>query len=368
MAKVLIFSEQDYRTARRANLHPIADALVGLGHEVTFISLRYSLLSAFKRDSRNGIRVNVPERVNNIQCYLWRTIVHPLNLGPGLSNLTAPLYRLYPQLCNEFLDQEIQTASDIIVESGFGVILLARIRGLNQSAKIIYYASDDVGVIGAHSIVQHILEGSEELIDFVCLASRRMASKFSWMRGRLYFVPHGITSSDFDGDFDSPYPTRLNGVSVGYTLFDPEFFDFAAPAFPNVDFYVIGCAMRLRSQRNVKVYDEMPFKATIPFVKNATFGIAPYRPEVGSEYMCDTSMKLLQYRYVGIPAVCPDFAVGHYPNRFGYRPGDAQSIKTAIEAALAVTERVKAPDDCLTWDDVARRVLNPHLFSDTGVA
>jgi 2-beta-glucuronyltransferase len=363
--KVLIFSEHDYRTARRANFHPIADALVRLGHDVTFISIRYSSLSVVKGDPRNGIRANIPEIYNDIECYLWRTIVHPFKPGRMLSPVTIPLYWVYPWLRNNFIDKAIRSASSIIVESGLGAILLTRARAFNREAKLIYYASDDLGSIGAHPIVQHTLEQSREFVDYVCVASRKMASKFHWMGEHVYLVPHGINPADFVGAFDSPYSEKLNGVSVGSSFFDPEFFVHAAPAFPNVEFHVIGSGAKLHHRKNLRIYNEMPFKETIRYIKNATFGIAPYKPKLGSDYVCDTSMKLMQYDYMGIPAVCSDFAVGDNPNRFGYLPGDARSITTAINAALAARDRVRPHRQFLTWDDIARRILNPELFPDT---
>jgi len=364
-SKVLIFSEHDYRTARRANIQPIADALVRLGYDVTFISIRYSLLSLIKGDSRNSIRANVPETYNGIECYLWQTIIHPFNPVPIPSQVTVPLYWIYPTLRNEFIDNAINSASVIIVESGLGAILLKRARALNRMAKLIYYASDDLEMIGAHSIVQRNLEQSGKLIDHVCVASPKMAFRFSWMAGRVCFVPHGINPADFAGDFGSPYSERLNAVSAGSGLFDPEFFVHAAPAFPDIEFHVIGSGAKLKDRKNLRIYGEMPFKDTIRDIKNATLGIAPYRANSAAYYVCDTSMKLMQYDYVGIPAVCPHFAAGDNSNRFGYLPGDPRSIGTAINAALAARDRVRPRRQLATWDDIARRVMNPELFPDT---
>jgi 2-beta-glucuronyltransferase len=365
MAKVLIFSEHDYRTARRANLQPIADALVTLGHNVTFISIRYSSLSVIKGDSRNGIRANIPEIYNGIECYLWRNLVHPFNPGRACSALTAPLYWVYPRLRNDFIDKAIRSAAIMIVESGFGAVLLARARLLNREAKLVYYASDDLQMIGAHPIVQHILEQSGKFVDYVCISSRRMAARFRWMAERVHFVPHGINPADFADALDSPYSEKLNGVSVGSGLFDPEFFIHASPSFPNIQFHVIGSGADLPARKNLRVYKEMPFRDTIRYIKNATFGIAPYKRRPGSDYVCDTSMKLMQYEYLGLPAVCSDFAVGDSAYRFGYLPGNAQSIATSIKAALAAKDRIRPRREFLTWEGVARRILNPELFPDT---
>lgn len=364
-ANVLIFSEHDYRAPRRANLQPIADALVKLGHDVTFVSVRYSLLSIIKGDPRNAIRANVPEVYNGIQCYLWRTLVHPFNPGSVLSAFAAPLYRVYPSLRTDFVTEAIRRASVIIVESGLGAILLPSIRGLNEKGRLIYYASDDLGIIGAHPAVQQALETSRELVDFVCIPSRKMASNFNWMDARLYYIPHGINPADFGGSLESPYSRRWNGVSMGPSLFDPGFFEHAMTAFPDVDFHVIGCGVKMNARGNLRVYEEMPFKETIRYIRNATFGIAPYRRAVGSEYLSDTSMKLMQFDYLGIPSVCSDFAAGDHPYRFGYRPNDPQSIRQAIQGALAIAEQHRPKRQFLTWDDVAQRILNPKAFPDT---
>jgi 2-beta-glucuronyltransferase len=362
---VLIFSEHDYRAPRRANLQPIADALVRLGHDVTFVSVRYSFLSVVKGDPRNAIRANVPEDRNGIRCYLWRTLVHPFNPGRALSALTAPLYRVYPSLRTDFVDEAIRRASIIIVESGLGAILLPTIRTLNRTCRLIYYASDVIGLIGAHASVQKILERSRDDIDFVCICSPKMAPEFRWMGERLHFVPHGINPADFVGSFDNPYSQPLNGISMGPSMFDPDFFEHALPAFPDVNFHVIGCGVKLRARPNLNIYEEMPFRETIRYIRNATFGIAPYRRAAGTDYVCDTSMKLMQFDYVGIPSVCSDFAAGNYAGRFGYRPSDPQSILAAIRSALNLAGQTRPKRQFLTWDDVAERVLNPKAFSDT---
>jgi 2-beta-glucuronyltransferase len=368
--KVLIFSEHDYRTARRANFHPIADALIGFGYDVTFISVRFSLLSLISGDSRNSIPANKPTIHNGVECYLWRTLVHPFNPNnlPVSPVLTIPLYWIYSRLHNDFIDNAIRSSSIIIVESGLGAILLPRARALNRTAKLIYYASDNLDMIGAHPFVQRNLEQCSNILDHVCLASKRMAPKFHWIADRIYLVPHGINPADFAGDFDSPYSEGLNGVSVGSGLFDPEFFLHAASEFPGVSFHVIGSGAKLNAAKNLQIYDEMPFTQTLRFIKNATFGIAPYRFKSSADYVSDTSMKLMQYDYVGIPAVCPKFVVGDSPNRFGYFPGDFHSIKAAIEAAIAARQRVRPHGQFLTWEEVARRILDPQLFSDTRLA
>jgi 2-beta-glucuronyltransferase len=192
-----------------------------------------------------------------------------------------------------------------------------------------------------------------------------MAASFRWAGGRLFFVPQGIRKEDYAAAGANPYAGGRNAVSVGSMLFDPEFFAHAAARFPDVKFHVIGAGMQFSAPGNVVQYPEMPFRATLPYVRYANLGIAPYRPAPDCEYISDTSMKLLQYEYCGLPAVCPAFAAGDNPNRFGYAPGDPQSIAAAVEAALA--HRQLAPRRFLGWEDIARRLLNPRGFADTAL-
>lgn len=243
-------------------------------------------------------------------------------------------------------------------------MFVPRARRLNQSAKIIYLASDILSTIGVHPIVQDTLERCSDLIDYFCLTSRKMTPSFGWAEDRVFVVPHGIDPADFADIGPSPYSSKYNAVSVGSMAFDSNFFLRAAPQFSDVTFHVIGSGTRFLAADNVKIYDEMQFKDTLPFIKYATFGIAPYRPRPDVDYISETSMKLMHYEYLGIPAVCPNFATGDRPVRFGYTPGDPQSIGAAITAAMAASGRVNRPS-FLTWDEVARRLLDPELFADT---
>jgi 2-beta-glucuronyltransferase len=283
-----------------------------------------------------------------VRCFLWKTAFHPINLNSRLLNgLSAPLYKLYAHMPCSFLDDALRSASHVIVESGLGAVLLRRARALNLSAKIAYLASDDLVTVGVHPCVQTELAKAGRLINFACVPSRRMASGFEWAGGRLFFVPHGLHSADFAGPSPNPYSAQLNAVSVGSMLFDPEFFQAAAALFPEVQFHVIGAGQTFDAPSNVIQHAEMNFQKTLPYIRHATFGIAPYRSAQRCDYISDTSMKLMQYEHCGIPAVCPTFAAGDNSSRFGYVPGK--------------------PRRFLSWEDVARRLLDPREFADTVV-
>jgi 2-beta-glucuronyltransferase len=76
---------------------------------------------------------------------------------------------------------------------------------------------------------------------------------------------------------------------------------------------------------------------------------------------------LTQFAYLRRPAVCPDFAAGAYPHRFGYVPGDARSIVDAMRRARAhrFDAEAAAPP---TWDALVPRFLRPWDFQEARLA
>jgi 2-beta-glucuronyltransferase len=367
---VLLSAYHDYRTAKRASIHQIARAMVGLGHDVSFISMRFSHLSRWKGDSRLPLsdRSNRVELADGIKCYLWRTMVHPFASGNRLANaVMGGLFRLYAQTPNRTVDQFLSAADYVIIESSVAAIFIRRIRRRNPCAHIIYYATDLLDTVGAHPFVRQQLEKDGALIGHVSMRSPRMMGDFKWAGDRRYRAEFGVDVSEFSDIGPTPYRTSLNVVSVGSMLFDASFFDAVAPAFPDVTFHVIGCGMKFTPPKNVILYDEMRFKDTLAYLKHATIGVAPYRLAPGTEYLADSSLKLAQFEYFGLPAVCPDFAVGTNAARCGYQVNDKDSMRMSLQRALEMVGKVP-PRRFQTWEEVAARVLAPQDFPDTAIA
>lgn len=151
-------------------------------------------------------------------------------------------------------------------------------------------------------------------------------------------------------------------------LFDAEFFVSASHQFPDIHFHIIGCGQSRHPDYgdNVTLYGEMPHAETLRYLKHARFGIAPYRAASVPVYLADTSMKLIQYDFLGLPAVCPTAVVGDYRNRFGYSPQDHASITHAIQQALNAPHLPSRRH--LNWAEVTDRILESSRFPDTQVA
>jgi 2-beta-glucuronyltransferase len=366
---VFVSAVHDFRMLRRGSIQALASALARLGHSVTFVSVRFSLLSLLKGDSRKFLwrRANRPETVNGVRCYLWFTLIHPFQSNTKFFEMVFKLYYFWhKRLKNSFLDDCFRDADYIVIESGHGILFAERARRLNPRAKIIYRASDKLSTIGASDILQSELEKSAATFDWFCLLSADMADEFAWAREKTFYLPLGIDPDEFRDNGPNPYVAPVNAVSLGSMLFDPSFFRLAARLFPAVQFHVIGCGMTFDAPANVIFYAEMAFKETLRYIEYATFGVAPYRATPNAEYLATSSLKLKQYEYFGITSICPDFAVGRSRNRFGYRPGDEASITQAINQALS-SRFVPVPPP-LNWQDLAQRLLDPQKYADCDLA
>ena len=367
--RILLVSRHDYRTNWRANFHPIADGFAAQGDEVAFVSIGFSPLSRAGKDNRRPLagRANRWERVDGVDCYLWNTPFHPIGLGrPRLDRLARPLYDLFARLPGRALDEAAAAADLILVESGLSPVLLPRLRRHGRRASIVYVASDLFGTIGAPVIMEDILAAGADAIDTVVVVARAMAPHFRHLGRPIRFVPHGIDPAVFASGGPSPYGPGRHVVTVGSMLFDPGVFTAAATAFPDVTFHLIGTPEGPSYPGNVHEHGPMPFAKTIPWLRHADAGVAPYRPGESADYLSDSSMKLMQYDYLGLPAICPGFAVGTSPLRFGYQPGDNASVAAAVGRALDPTVP-RRPVPTLTWVDVAERLAAPDRFADTRI-
>ncbi len=365
----LLLTAHDYRTPRRANMHFIADELAKRG-AMRFFSLRYSALSRRKGDARLFLdaRANRVETVAGVECYLWKTLVHPFNTRRrALRPVEDAMFRWTATHPPAILERWIREADIIFFESGSAILHVDLARRLNPAARRVYIASDDLGVIHAAAFIRDEFERVASGMDALCLPSPKLAATMPPTANK-YFVPHGIDAAIADHADPSPYDDGIHAVSVGSMLFDRTFFDVAGLAFPDITFHVIGPGSidRQGFPSNVRVYDEMPYEETLRYIKHARFGIAPYVSDAVPPYLADTSMKLMQYRFFAIPAVCPESVTGQATDRCGYRPGDTASIVDAVERALVT--RHAAARTVLGWSEVTDRLIDAAAFPDTRLA
>ena len=360
---VIMSGYHDYRSKRKANLHFIADELKLRG-DTFFFSLRYSYLTRYKEDPRHALRdrANTLESVNGVHCYLWRTPLHPFRLPTRLRLIEKAAFKVFALRLPRVVQRIIDEADTIFVESGIAITFVPLVKRRNPMAKIIYMASDSLAAIGQAQAIKDCFARFAHLYD-----SARVPSPY--LRDDVpaaipcYHIPHGIDKKRFESIGPSPFaPGTRNAVSVGSMLFDPSFFDAARVMFPDVKFHIIGSGHDGSTAENVIYYGEMPFDQTLPYLKYSDFAVAPYGKGV-EPYLSQTSMKLMQYDYIGVPAVCPEAACGASGSRFGYKIGEFSSIRDAITSALSAPH--SGNNRHLTWKDVTARLLEPLDFADT---
>ena len=369
MANALFISVHDFRSLRKASIHFIATEMAKQG-TTRFFSVGFSKLSEYRGDTRSSLseRANRTEIVDGIECYLLKRLWHPFALRrKQLAPLEAAMFRAYRGLIPRVPRQWIREADVVFVESGLGVVFIADVRRLNPNARIIYLASDDLDVIRSARTIKQDFIRNFDLIDTVRLPSRLLVSGIPHGESSVV-VPHGIDKSIAERTYPNPYNARRACISVGSMLFDTSFFEIASRLFPEIDFYVIGAGKAAAGLQapNIFVFQEMAFADTLPYLQHAAFGVAPYRDADTPRYLLDTSLKLRQFELFGIPAVCPHFALGDTPSRFGYTPGDAASIQSAIDGALNYTSPIQV--NALNWGDVVDRILHPAAYADVRLA
>jgi 2-beta-glucuronyltransferase len=363
---LVISAHHDYRTPRRSSIHFIADALAKRG-ALRFFSMRYSHLSKHKGDFRRVLdaRANRVESCNGVECLLWKTPVHPINLRSGLlwplERLLFGIYRSTP--CPTLVDW-ISQADVIVYESGITPIHFDLAKRLNPLARHIYLCNDELRTIDAARYAVRTLDRVAPRMDAVILVARSMAGSLA-STANAFYVPHGLDPSLGEQSDPSPYGAGTHVASIGSMLFDADFVAMASHAFPELTFHVIGSGQphNARYGPNVQVYDHMAYEQTIRYIKHADIGIAPYRGDNLPAYLADSSMKLMQYDFFGLPTVCPHAVTGSFSGRFGYIPGDSASIRSAMGRALQAPH-VRSRD-IRSWSEVTDRMLQPQDYADT---
>lgn len=363
MKTVTFITGHYYPSKRRAGFHNLADAAVRLGCHVQFVTVGYSLLSYLRNDYRihaAGIHRNhnraVPIREHLIS-YVYFTPWHPMTL------LLAPLNRasmrwmdMYGQGDLGGLLPLIRETDVFVFESGPGLFLFRRCQKENPDARMVYRVSDDIRMLG--STHPRLVELEREIapeFDAISVPSSVMLDIFPGVPVTL--DRHGLDKAAYDACTQSPYPPGArNAVFVGTGYMDADFLRAAATAHPGCAFHIIGPMTDSVHLPNVHFLGEMPFKATLPYIKFSDAGLSAYKFRKEDTTHTDT-LKIIQYRYCGLPIVSPDFLDLHRDGVFYYTPGNAASCAAALGQALLHGRHPEYADEVRSWDEVASSLL-----------
>jgi 2-beta-glucuronyltransferase len=367
--RALLVTGHYYASRRKAGFHFLADALAGLGFAVTVATVGISPISRLRGDARMAYPVraeaNRPvEKAPGIVSLVWWTPWHPFHLRSAwLDRLSAPLAARWADLPLGPLEAAVRGADLVLVESGLPLLLVRRIRALNPAARLVYRVSDDTRNIGQHAHVVAEEDRVAPLFDLISAPSRYTAERFAALPS-VRFQPHGIDLAAFDRPTADPYAAPPLGprwetevVSIGHSFFDAAFPALAATALPGWRFHVVGALRPEPTLPNVVWHGERPFLETVPFVRHADVGAAPYVRRTGGETLRESSLKLIQYTHCRLPSVGPRFVTRpDRPHLIGYDPGDGASIAAALRAARAIDRRTIRPEPVASWEDLARAI------------
>ena len=350
---------------RRAGFHFLAQAALRAGHEVVFCTAPISWLSWVRRDPRFDNPVIVQRNrmrwvENRLASYVWFTPWHPADLRLGLLNrLSAPWFRRYGRFARPELDEWLAGADTVVFESTPVLVAFDALRRAAPRARLVYRVSDNLASIGCHPIVLKAERYALPQFDLVSVPTLAYPPHFQ-EAGAIH-KPHGLDKELFDSIESSP---RRNGfrahcIFIGMSWLDREFVTLAATALPDVRFDIVGPSTGSWSLPNVRLHGEVPFREAAAMVKAADVGLNTREYHPGAEALAD-SLKVQQYTYCGLPYVAPEFLRTRRPNAFYYRPGDAESIRAAVEAAIRRGRTTGPAGPVIGWDDVLL-----HLLHDT---
>jgi 2-beta-glucuronyltransferase len=356
--KVTLIVAHDYDSKRKVGFHYWADYLVENGHEVDYVSVGKSYLFKLFGRPIPVVKNQWIKLSDKLNVYNWVSTVHPVINHPLINKVLTRLFRLIPHQFGKVNFERLAQSDVIIVESGIGLALIPFIKKLNDKVKVIYEASDRLKTVGAHPYVLEVEQNAKSIFDFIRVPAEVMLDDFKDVKNiPVKYIPQGISKLAFDSNhLPSPYQTKSNAISVGDMLFDGELITHLAETYPDWHFHLFGRNAKLKAKLpNVVEHGECKFDDIVPYLKHADIALAPYRNAPNCEYLSQSSLKILQYKYCNLPVVAPKFASSASAGFFPY-----DSLASAVKAfSSSMTYKKEGlSDEVLSWDAVLDRKLD----------
>ncbi|WP_353619563.1 polysaccharide biosynthesis protein GumK [Rhizobium sp. ICMP 5592] len=361
---VILTSHVFLRGYRKASVHFVASRWAEQGHDVHFLTIGHSWLTPLKDRPRfralSERQANQFETVApNLRAGAYLPPLHAFSSGNRILNAAnGMLFRLYGNYLPRFARSALAAADLVVIESGSALAFFDYAKSLNPETRTLYFCRDLLRSVGAAPVLQDIQAATIGRFDTVCVPSERLGALLP-SGGRIRVIPQGVDAVLFDREQPFPYATgSRNAVSIGNMLFDEATVAAMAAAAPDINFHIFGAHWRGSVLPNVTVYGERAFESIVPFLQHADFGIAPYRLTKDEIYLAESSLKLAQYSYCGLPILLPDLIPFTRANAIVYRLDGETAWREKIDMALAMRRSSAFREGILTWDDVARQTLD----------
>ncbi len=361
---IVLLSNHWFHSPRLAGFHHLAAAWHGQGHQVTFATIGLSYISYVRRDYRTKykglwqVRNKMQKIDDNLYSYVHFTPLHPhTTLIPALDKMLASCLEKYANYKLGELEQHIKNADIIVYESSVAIFLLKLCKNLSPNAKHIYRVSDDISIL--RSTPRKMLDLEKEIaptFDTISVPCNYLEQKFKHSK-HIYLHRHGLNKTAFDKIQKSPYSKgSKNAVFVGVFNFDGASVRLMAEQNPEIQFHIIGNVHIKAGLSNLHLYGELPFADTLSYIKFADIGLQPRSYEPAALSFTD-SLKIIQYRYCGLPIVAPSFLDLKRDGVFYYTPNDKSSCAKVIKDALKNGKDLQRANEVQTWDEVGTSIL-----------
>ena len=368
--RALVFTQQLVGLGgRKTSLVFMAESLAAQGWSVSVVTVQLSRLSLLRGNARLGAAPrdiwNRWRRVSpTLESMVWIPAFHPARWPSRFLNLlSTPLLHAYGALLPQSVIRRAREADLIVIESCAAVALFRRLRCLAPRAKIVHSMSDRLDVVGMHPGLAGMFRKDAPAYDLIRVPADALLADAP--NARTAVIPHGLDKAAYDLSAENPLPTGRHAVLAGDMMFDQPAFERLVRAFPDVTFHAFGRfdLGAVADAANVRAHGEVPFAALAAYLRHADVGLALYKVAPGLEYIAQSSLKLIQYEYCGLPTVAPHFAAGDHGNVFGYDPDDADSLRSAFADALA-SPRIEGGQDVRDWDEMVRALLSATFRSE----
>jgi len=367
--RVVFLSNHVYQSRRRAGFHELAGAFAKGGWQVDFVTTGISYLSILRGDRRLqslaradfNTTVVAPDGVNS---HAWVPLVHPVRTHRLTEKLEGLAFGHYGRRPSAALE-DILTGADIVVfESNPSLFLFDAVKRIAPAARTVYRISDDVRVIPMTELIRRKEDEVIAGFDLLSVPSSIMLSgRFSRHRNARHH-PHGIADSLIEGTLGDPFASRdvPKVVSVGSTLFDHGFLRISVETRPDLEFHVVGDIPDLTRIKapHVVYHGEVPFLQAAAYSAHADIAIAAYDLRPGSEYLAETSNKLIQYTHFRKRVIAPRSSAERLkcPNIVPYDANDPVSIARSYEAAMALDPTTFDLPSQPRWTDVRDMIVS----------
>ncbi|MDB5714327.1 MAG: hypothetical protein JWO15_1724 [Sphingomonadales bacterium] len=350
---------------RDAGMHRFAKSLAAKGHYVNFVTFGQSRLKQrMKPETKayvDAANAAAASNINptNIHAHVHREWYHPPSGSPYVEQLTRPLERRYGRHLDAWTRAAARCADVVILECGYALYFFDAIRKLNPDAHYVAFYNDRLDLVGFRPEVLALHERLMPRFDLVRTNAERLLDYLpAGVNGR--YVEQGVDKERIRFDSRSPYPpgSRHNVVSVGNMLFDEDAVRAVAASAARTggSLHVIGAAM-VDPPANVVVHGELPFEGTLPYIVHADVGLAPYRPTEGADYLIQSSLKIQQYSYCGLPILLArEMGIGGV-NFVEYAQGVPGDVDRAVDQAFALGKSRDYGRNVLGWDEVSDKLL-----------